>query len=108
MSRHGRKVAIRSLLALHRPLPRSLGDVDFLNREAFALHASRTYPGRVTLLLSASDVPLYASDPTLDWWTLALDYDVHYFPGTDMETFKEPGVKPLAELLQTALLAART
>ena len=108
MSRHGRKAAVRLLIALRRPLPRSLGDVDYLNREAFARHASRTYPGRITLLLSAADLPLYTADPVLDWMSLALGYDIHHVPGADADSFTEPGVKPLAELLGAALRAART
>ncbi len=103
-----RRFAARTILALRRPLPRLLRDVDLLNHMAFAGHSSRTYPGRALLILSEEHRSLYSANPLLDWKDLARGYDVHFVPGADPEMFAEPGVQTLAHHLQGALHAART
>jgi thioesterase domain-containing protein/acyl carrier protein len=99
-----RQTVARAFIAQQRPLPASLRDVNFLNRVAFTRHRSRSYPGRVTLILSDEHSALYAADPSADWRDVARSgYDVHYVPGADSEMFREPGVAVLARHVAATL-----
>jgi thioesterase domain-containing protein len=109
LRRLGRRAAVRFFIARHRPLPQRLRDINFLNLEAFAVHASRPYPGGAVLMLSGDDRSLYDIDPALDWKKLAgLGSDIHFVPGAGDAMFREPGVRELARLLRAKLATNRS
>jgi amino acid adenylation domain-containing protein len=104
MANFARRARVRAWIALRRPLPAGLRDVNVLNQVAFRRHRSRSYAGRVTLILSEEHLALYHADPSVDYRDLARSgYDVHYVPGADSEMFREPGVAYLARHLASTL-----
>jgi len=103
----GRELIVRWCIRLGYPLPRRLRAVALVNRQAFALYAPRTYPGRLTLVLRAEHASLYSSNPVRDWGRLAAGgYDIHYLEGSPSGFSQEPQPQRIADLLGAALPAA--
>jgi len=102
--RSGRGLAARWYIGRGRSLPERLRDVRLVNTVAFSRHASRTYPGRVTLLLRADDRGMCASDPAQDWDRLAaLGYDIHYLEGSPDGFSEEPQAQEVAGCIGAAV-----
>jgi hypothetical protein len=76
-----RRRAVRWYLERDTPLPRHLQEVRLLNQHAFSGHRSRTFPGRVTLLLRTEDRARYGPDPYRVWRRLATELDIRWLDG---------------------------
>jgi hypothetical protein len=102
----GGELTLRWLIRRGYPLPRPLRAVGLVNRQAFALHIPRAFPGRLTLVLRAEHASMYASDPARDWGRLATGgYDVHYLESSPWGFSQEPQPRLIADLLRAALPA---
>jgi len=102
--RLGRAGVTRWHIRRGHALPPSLRGVGHVNQQAFALHSSRTWPGRLCLVLQADQRHLYHADPTRDWDPLATGgYDIHYLDGPATQ---EPQSRRAGAILGEALRAA--
>jgi thioesterase domain-containing protein len=101
---HTRARRMRSRLARGEIQPGSEWDVSGVSREAFALHRSRAWPGRIILFLREQDRHRYGSNPADVWRELALGgCELHYLSGSPLD-FHQPGqTEEVAELLRAVL-----
>jgi amino acid adenylation domain-containing protein len=106
--RYARAWATRWHLRHGRVPPPGMAEVGHMNQQAFALHTSRPWPGRLTLVLRTDDRGLYRDDPGQDWDRLAAGgYDIHYLDGPTTEFSQEPQPRRVGEILGAALREAR-
>jgi amino acid adenylation domain-containing protein len=102
-----RRRAIRWYLNRDSRLPPPLQEVRLVNQHAFSGHRSRTFPGRVTLLLRTEDRARYGPDPHQVWSRLATALDIRWLDGP-VERFaaeQEVQTRQVAAHLQEALRA---
>lgn len=100
-----RKAITRKLyLAIGRPLPRALQEIQNALRQAHRSYVPQIYPGRVTLFRASKQPDGISPDPTLGWEGLAAEgLEIHEVPGTHGALVVEPRVRFLVEKLRICL-----
>lgn len=97
-------IKYRLFNALGRPLPQKVAALEEVNFYAGAGYSPRPYPGRLTLFRSTKRSIGEGDDEFLGWGAFAAGgIDVHHVPSTHFNILKEPGVKVVAEKLQSCL-----